>query len=953
MVYNPLVSTRMVGPFRIVRELGEGGMGKVFLAYDEHLERSVVLKAIRPDLLQKESTRRRFRHEATLLARIEHPNVVPIYQAIAEPDGEYLAMGYVDGPNLHERLAADGPLTISDVLAIGEAVARGLAAIHRAGVLHRDLKSENVVVTHDGLVKIIDFGLAKPTEVDPEATALSVEGSTPGTPAAMSPEQACGQDLDERSDLFSLGVLLYEMIVGERPFSAVHQHDLLHHLCNKAHTPIADRRDGVPTALIDLVDALLAKVRDERPERARAVADRLEAIRRAVDAQNEASRVLGPDTNGSRNDVASGSGSHEQVYSVNGDAAGAGSRMPPPRAGKRIPRRWQAFLVGAVLAALTGAAYLLQEPDNHTRALERLRERDNTAAVTLLAAATAHDPNDVRAHATLAEAHRRRGYTQQARDAAQKALALATSASSNISAADSLLVQAIHHAVQDEWPEAVERYQALRALTPDDLDRGLDLIHAHLRANQPTAAQADLEAIAQQFGLRTDVRVLLLAARINHAMSDFRTTLERAREARAAAEKGSPAEAEAILLQAMAHGALGDLETSQVLARSIAADRNRLGQELLYNRTQEMIANHYNERGDAAAALPLYISLLAEYESRGDTSSADRVRGNLQAALQHLGRYREAAALSRIGEDPPSKLHQGQEQNLKGNQALINADLPGALVHYRRARELFVDAGDRANEATALVNMAEVQLLQGDLSNARATATQSRDLRIGAGTSTAFVWFILGSILAIEGNYEAAGRQIERALEEAEQRQDSYTRMAATLARATLELWRGNTRKARTLSHAAQQLARAASNPTFEARAMALNARCERDLGNHAAAREAMGNAFRIAQDSEDRELSFTLKIVDHLIRASQSPEHAARAMNELRRLARDAKNRDLILAAYEASLAEATIAFEQDDDSSKLEAVDQRAQNRGLNAFALRANRIAQDRSQSSRESQ
>ena len=214
---SPDPSGKVIGPYVLREELGRGGMGVVYLADDTRLRRRVALKALSPELGREQSGRERLRREAQAAAGLSHPGIATVY-ALEDIDEElYLVCEYVAGQSLR-KLLASGPLPLKQVLDIGSQIARTLAVAHVAGVVHRDLKPENIIRTPAGVVKVLDFGLARM-----EGQALSTlthTGIILGTPAYMSPEQALGQPVDFRTDVFALGVLLYEMASGTNPFVA-------------------------------------------------------------------------------------------------------------------------------------------------------------------------------------------------------------------------------------------------------------------------------------------------------------------------------------------------------------------------------------------------------------------------------------------------------------------------------------------------------------------------------------------------------------------------------------------------------------------------------------------------------------------------------------------------------------------------------------------------------------
>jgi serine/threonine protein kinase len=210
-----------LGPFEILSLIGSGGMGEVYTAKDLKLGRMVVIKVLPEEMASDAQRLRRFEQEARAASALNHPNIVTIHEIGEHEGAPYIAMEYVEGKTLREILA-DGPLSNDKLIRYATQLAEGLAKSHQAGIVHRDLKPENIVVSDDGYVKILDFGLAKlmPSKIDSEMKTIerTKEGVIVGTVQYMSPEQAAGRSVDFRSDQFSLGSILYEMATGMRPF---------------------------------------------------------------------------------------------------------------------------------------------------------------------------------------------------------------------------------------------------------------------------------------------------------------------------------------------------------------------------------------------------------------------------------------------------------------------------------------------------------------------------------------------------------------------------------------------------------------------------------------------------------------------------------------------------------------------------------------------------------------
>src|SRR5213079_897710 len=217
-----------LGRYEIRSKIGEGGMGEVYLAQDTKLDRKVALKTLPADVAAHPDRMKRFVQEAKAASALNHPNIITIH-AIDETDsGHFIATEFIDGETLRERLR-NAPMKLAEVLDVAAQIASALSAAHAAGIVHRDIKPENVMLRRDGIVKILDFGLAKLTErlpldsVDAEAATKGLVQTEPGvvmgTVAYMSPEQARGLAVDARTDIFSLGIVLYEMVAGCLPFA--------------------------------------------------------------------------------------------------------------------------------------------------------------------------------------------------------------------------------------------------------------------------------------------------------------------------------------------------------------------------------------------------------------------------------------------------------------------------------------------------------------------------------------------------------------------------------------------------------------------------------------------------------------------------------------------------------------------------------------------------------------
>ena len=250
---------KAISHYKILEKLGEGGMGVVYKAQDTKLDRIVALKFLPKHLLCDNEAKIRFEHEAKAASALNHTNITTIYE-IDESEGEcFICMEYVEGKLLKE-LIKEKALSIQDILNISIQIAEGLNAAHEKGIVHRDIKSDNIKLTPRGQVKIMDFGLAKLRGV----SKVTKIGSTLGTLAYMSPEQVQGVELDQRSDIFSFGVVIYEMIAGQLPFKGEHEAAIIYSIINETPEPLTRFKPNVPEELQRIINKVLEKNRDER-----------------------------------------------------------------------------------------------------------------------------------------------------------------------------------------------------------------------------------------------------------------------------------------------------------------------------------------------------------------------------------------------------------------------------------------------------------------------------------------------------------------------------------------------------------------------------------------------------------------------------------------------------------------------------------------------------------------
>ena len=344
-----------LGRYEIRSKIGEGGMGEVYLAQDTKLDRKVALKILPADVAVHQDRMKRFVQEAKSASALNHPNIITIYEIEQIDSVNFIATEFIDGETLRQRLK-NGPLKLGEVLDVAAQIASALSAAHAAGIVHRDIKPENIMLRRDGIVKVLDFGLAKLTErvspdsVDTEApTSLKTDpGTVLGTAVYMSPEQARGLEVDARTDIFSFGVLIYEMIAGRLPFEGSNTNEILASiLSDKEPSPLARYAREVPAELERIVSKALRKDREQRYQTARDLLIDLHSLKDRLQFEAELERSAPTEMRASK---AAMNGDVRQAFTQ----AGKTSTDKFPAATKRYATPALALLL---LVTLTAIAY--------------------------------------------------------------------------------------------------------------------------------------------------------------------------------------------------------------------------------------------------------------------------------------------------------------------------------------------------------------------------------------------------------------------------------------------------------------------------------------------------------------------------------------------------------------------------------------------------------------------
>jgi serine/threonine-protein kinase len=338
---------RTLADFHVLRHLGQGGMGQVYLAEQISLKRKVALKILRPELAGDPASLQRFKQEALSVAQATHANIVQVY-AIGEADGiSYMALEYVEGRNLREYLFKKGPPDLLLALSIMRQVASALQRASELGIIHRDIKPENILLTRKGEVKVTDFGLSRCLIGDRPALNLTQSGVTMGTPLYMSPEQVEGRPVDGRTDIYSFGVTCYQMLAGHPPFQGDSPFEVALQHVRAEPKSLAEERPDLPASLGAIVHKMLAKDPTARYQTGRELLKDISRLREGLSGQTVAVGAL---TASVEVVPASAAGVTERAPPANGGAATA--TMPLHLARRR---RWLVLVASMLLAIVAGA----------------------------------------------------------------------------------------------------------------------------------------------------------------------------------------------------------------------------------------------------------------------------------------------------------------------------------------------------------------------------------------------------------------------------------------------------------------------------------------------------------------------------------------------------------------------------------------------------------------------
>jgi serine/threonine-protein kinase len=375
-----------LGHYEIRLLIGKGGMGEVYLAEDTELERCVAIKVLSASVVNDSERLQRFIQEAKAASALNHPNILTIHE-IGEVDGaRFIVMEYIDGETLKKHMDR-ARMNLQGVLDVAIQVASALSAAHEAGIVHRDVKPQNIMIRHDNHVKVVDFGLAKLMEpqalvIDTEAPTRSYIGNNGGqvmgTPHYMSPEQACGREVDARSDLWSLGVIIYEMVAGQVPFDGSTPNSVIARVIEREPVALSECSPGVPAGLEWIVAKALSKNCDERYQTAKDLLIDLKRLRKRVEISAEFKRIVLPDPKEPASYLMRSRKQLSQAANMPATQADKAPQAPPGLSVDHDPgdfryHNWLTLVtLGLLLTTLAAMAYIYDYRQNAAASVETI-----------------------------------------------------------------------------------------------------------------------------------------------------------------------------------------------------------------------------------------------------------------------------------------------------------------------------------------------------------------------------------------------------------------------------------------------------------------------------------------------------------------------------------------------------------------------------------------------------
>ena len=713
-----------IGHYRIIRKLGAGGMGQVFLAEDGKLGRKVAIKMLSETLAGSHQARERLINEARAAAALDHPNICSIHE-VGEEDGHvFIVMQYIDGQSLAERIGKS-PLPPAEVIDVGIQTAQALAEAHAAGVIHRDIKPSNIVITSRGQLKVLDFGLAKIAQAGdldgadtPTRERLTEAGSILGTPGFMSPEQLRGKTIDARSDIFSLGVTLYECATGIHAFERGTPLEVSLRVVADTPPPPSELNPAVPPGLDRIIARAMAKDPSGRYESAQLLQSDLLELQR---------EITGP-------------------LLVSGTDSTSSRQLPVNPRSFRTPALVAAALVAAVLAAWFAFAFFRSgrhEPPPeavvwYNRGTSAIREGAYFQASKALDRALEIDNSFALAHARRSEAYAELEFTDRAREALLHAMALLPDRST-LSDAESKYLDALAATLSRDFKTAIDKYSdiAESVRTEEQSAAQVDLGRAYEKGENPDKA---LESYAHATQLDPQSAAAFLRSGILYGR---RQDLAKANDAFSRAQdiyqamSSQEGLAEVYYQRGSLLARIRRLpEAKEQLERSLEMSRSS-SNEYQSIRTELQLSNVYYAEGDSTRAKTIAADALKAAQSANIRSLAANGLIDLGYTLLARGEFADTRsylqqALDFARQDKSSRL-EARARLALGSLGTQEGSFDEAISHLESALKFFQPAGYRTETSNALILLGRAHRDKGEYAVAMKAFSEQLELAKQSG----------------------------------------------------------------------------------------------------------------------------------------------------------------------------------------------------------------------------